>query len=289
MATKPQTDRNVSRTYRAAIRLGENYVTLEETITLPLHATDEEVAQAVALGWMIYTAQQSAIAEQIANVEANAPKAPAPAPKPASQKQRAYIDSMFEQLNIVPENQIAEAAHFGVTSWEEMTHDQASHMIDALKPRVAELEARNAHQEHTQREQRQSQDCTPRRQGPGRNSPDPARVRAAREVLHQAEQTAGIGRREAPEPAEGERQITIKEPDAPASDAQLNLIVRETAGMNNEMLQSKQAQLNRAADQKVKVNDLRNKEKLQALGLNKAQASAVIQALKAGIVGARAA
>jgi hypothetical protein len=44
----------VSRTYRAAIRIGEDYVTLEETIVLPLDASDEEVAKAVDLGWRIY-------------------------------------------------------------------------------------------------------------------------------------------------------------------------------------------------------------------------------------------
>jgi len=37
-------ERLVSRTYRAAIRLGEDFITLEETITLPLDASDEEVA-----------------------------------------------------------------------------------------------------------------------------------------------------------------------------------------------------------------------------------------------------
>ena len=44
---KSSDERLVSRTYRAAIRLGEDFITLEETISLPLDASDEEVTQAV--------------------------------------------------------------------------------------------------------------------------------------------------------------------------------------------------------------------------------------------------
>jgi hypothetical protein len=288
MPTKQQPERSVARTYRAAIKLGENYVTLEETITLPIGATEEEIAQAVALGWTIYAAQHTAVAEQITQAGANAPKALAPAPRLASLKQRGYIDGMAEQLNIAPEDLIAEAARLGVTSWEEMTHEQASHLIDALKTRVAEMEARIA-EDHAEQD-RCGAEGRVQRQGPGRHTTprtDPERLSSVCEVLRQAEAAAGIGRREAP--AQGERQITIREPNAPASDAQLNLIVSETAGMSNPMLESKQAQLNGAAGQKVRINDLRNKEKLVGLGLTKAQASAVIRALKAGLVGARAA
>jgi hypothetical protein len=35
-------DRTVARTYRAAIRIGEDFITLEETIALPIDASDEE-------------------------------------------------------------------------------------------------------------------------------------------------------------------------------------------------------------------------------------------------------
>ena len=37
--------RMVSRTYRAAIRIGEDFITMEETIALPLDASDEEVTR----------------------------------------------------------------------------------------------------------------------------------------------------------------------------------------------------------------------------------------------------
>ena len=62
-------DRMVSRTYRAAIRLGEDFITLEETVTLPLDASDEEVTQAVDLAWRIYRAQREAADAQIAVLE----------------------------------------------------------------------------------------------------------------------------------------------------------------------------------------------------------------------------
>ena len=37
----------VTRTYRAAIRCGEDFITIEETIALPPTASDAEIAQAV--------------------------------------------------------------------------------------------------------------------------------------------------------------------------------------------------------------------------------------------------
>ena len=47
MPTPRNDERSVTRTYRAAVRLGEDFITLEETVTLPLDATDEEVQKAV--------------------------------------------------------------------------------------------------------------------------------------------------------------------------------------------------------------------------------------------------
>ena len=67
----------VSRTYRAAIRIGEDYITLEETIVLPLDASDEEVAKAVDLGWRIYRTQREAIEAQIAGIREAQPAPPA--------------------------------------------------------------------------------------------------------------------------------------------------------------------------------------------------------------------
>src|SRR5689334_927596 len=104
MATprKSGDERSVTRTYRAAIRIGEDFITLEETIALPLDASDEEVAQAVDLGWRIYRAQREAAEAQIVEVRGSA-SAPAPITvrdpdSPASNKQRNYIVTLQDNL-----------------------------------------------------------------------------------------------------------------------------------------------------------------------------------------------
>src|SRR5262249_62360305 len=95
-------ERTVTRTYRAAIKLGEDYVTLEETVTLPLDDSDEEVAQAVDLGWRIYRAQREAAEAQVGDIRSTI-GAPAPITvrdpdSPASDKQRNYIATLQENL-----------------------------------------------------------------------------------------------------------------------------------------------------------------------------------------------
>ena len=62
---KAQHEPSVSRTYRAAVKIGEDYVTIEETITLDVDATDDQIAQAVELGWRIFKAQQDSAKAQI--------------------------------------------------------------------------------------------------------------------------------------------------------------------------------------------------------------------------------
>jgi hypothetical protein len=62
---KAQSEPSVSRTYRAAVKIGEDYVTIEETITLDIDATDEQIAHAVELGWRIFKAQQDSAKAQI--------------------------------------------------------------------------------------------------------------------------------------------------------------------------------------------------------------------------------
>jgi hypothetical protein len=62
---KAQHEPSVSRTYRAAVKIGEDYVTIEETITLDVDATDAQIAQAVELGWRIFKAQQDSAKAQI--------------------------------------------------------------------------------------------------------------------------------------------------------------------------------------------------------------------------------
>lgn len=128
-------ERQVSRTYRAAIRIGEDFITLEETIALPLDASDEEVAQAVELGWRIYRAQREAVESQIAGVRETA----APAPivvrdpdAPASDKQRNYIAALQDDLAWNAE-QLATYADDQRVDLVTMTKGQASTFIDGLK------------------------------------------------------------------------------------------------------------------------------------------------------------
>ncbi|GAB4433446.1 MAG: hypothetical protein OHK0015_22220 [Chloroflexi bacterium OHK40] len=142
MATSSEA-RSVTRTYRAAVRLGEDFITLEETITLPLEATDEDVQRAVELGWRIYRAQREAVEQQVGSVrEAQSattitvrdPDAP------ASDKQRNYIATLQDQLSWTNE-QLASYAGEHSVDLVTMTKGQASTFIDGLK-KLAEERAR---------------------------------------------------------------------------------------------------------------------------------------------------
>ena len=106
-------ERSVSRTYRAAIRIGEDVITLEETIALPIDASDEEVAQAVDLGWRIYRAQREAAEAQASEIR-SAIGTPQPITvrdpdSPASEKQRNFIVTLQEQINWTSEQLAAYA------------------------------------------------------------------------------------------------------------------------------------------------------------------------------------
>ncbi len=133
---KGSDERLVSRTYRAAIRIGEDFITLEETITLPLDAADEEVAQAVDLGWRIYRAQREAAESQIGDIRSTV-GAPAPIvvrdpDSPASDKQRNYIAALQDDLSWGSE-QLATYASEQEVDLVTMTKGQASTFIDGLK------------------------------------------------------------------------------------------------------------------------------------------------------------
>jgi len=136
MSTPTPGERSVTRTYRAAIRLGEDFITLEETISLPLDASDQEVQQAVDLGWRIYTAQRDAVAQQIVSVR-EAQGHPAPITvrdpeSPASDKQRNYIAALQEDLSWTNE-QLASYAGEHSVDLVTITKGQASSFIDSLK------------------------------------------------------------------------------------------------------------------------------------------------------------
>ena len=127
--------RMVSRTYRAAIRIGEDFITMEETIALPLDASDEEVTQAVDLGWRIFRAQREAADAQVADIR-SAIGTPAPITvrdpdSPASDKQRNYIVTLQDNLAWNSEHLAAYAEEQNV-DLVTMTKGQASLFIDGL-------------------------------------------------------------------------------------------------------------------------------------------------------------
>jgi hypothetical protein len=129
-------ERTVSRTYRAAIRIGEDFITMEETIALPLDASDEEVTQAVELGWRIFRAQREAADAQVTDIR-SAIGTPAPITvrdpdSPASDKQRNYIVTLQDNLTWNSEHLAAYAEEQNV-DLVTMTKGQASQFIDGLK------------------------------------------------------------------------------------------------------------------------------------------------------------
>jgi hypothetical protein len=128
---------HVSRTYRAAIRLGEDFVTLEETVVLPIDASEEEIALAVDLGWRIFAAQRATAEQQIGEIRAGMPAVPPQIrmrepDAPASDKQRNYIATLQEQLGWSSE-QLAAYAQEQEIDLAGMTKAQASAFIDGLK------------------------------------------------------------------------------------------------------------------------------------------------------------
>ncbi len=137
MTTPRDEERSITRTYRAAIRLGEDFITLEESITLPLDAGDEDIQQAVALGWRIYQAQREALDNQVALVRETQQPPASPVvvrdpDAPASEKQRHYIAALQEDLHWTGE-QLATFAYDQGVEIVNMTKGQASSFIDKLK------------------------------------------------------------------------------------------------------------------------------------------------------------
>jgi len=134
----------VTRTYRAAIRVGEDFITLEETVALPINATDDEVQRAVDLGWRIYRAQREAVEEQAQEARQGraaalpasngngASYAPRDPDAPASDKQRNYIARLQDDLGWSGGQLASYAAEQGV-DLVTLTKGQASTFIDGMK------------------------------------------------------------------------------------------------------------------------------------------------------------
>jgi hypothetical protein len=128
----------VTRTYRAAIRCGEDFITIEETIALPPTASDDEIAQAVDTGLRIYRIQQAAIEAQMASIREAHPNT---GPRildpeaPASEKQRSYLEYLATTLEW-PAGQLQSFLREQGATLESLTKGQASEIIDSLKKQL---------------------------------------------------------------------------------------------------------------------------------------------------------
>lgn len=128
----------VSRTYRAAIKSGDDYITIEETISLPPTASDSEIAEAVETGLRIFRAQQSAVEAQMAAIRDAHPAMPlriADPDAPASEKQRSYMEYLVTTLEL-SDAQMQTTLREHNTTYETLTKSQASEIIDRLKGQV---------------------------------------------------------------------------------------------------------------------------------------------------------
>ncbi|NJN68255.1 MAG: hypothetical protein HC884_16850 [Chloroflexaceae bacterium] len=132
---------SVTRTFRASLRIGEDFFTLEESITLPLGASDDDIDEAVQLGWRVYQAQREACEQQIASIRETHRGPPVAVAvrnpdAPASDNQRGYIARLASDLGWSVEQLGTYASEQGVDMMT-MNKGQASGFIDGLK-RLAE-------------------------------------------------------------------------------------------------------------------------------------------------------
>jgi|GEM_PF-388849 len=137
MSKNEQPQPNVTRTLRAAIKVGDDYYTVEETIALPATATDEQIAQAVATGLRIYEAQRAAVETQVRTLREQVVAQPVPVQirepdAPASDKQRAYMEYLLKELSWDTERLNNFAAERSL-SLLTLTKREASELIDDLK------------------------------------------------------------------------------------------------------------------------------------------------------------
>ncbi|WP_298404481.1 hypothetical protein [uncultured Chloroflexus sp.] len=146
MPAKPQSERSVTRTYRTAIKLGDDFITIEETITLPIDADEQMVQQAVDLGWRIFRSQREAVEQQIAQIREQHTAATAITVRdpdaPASERQRNFIASLQQALGWSGEKLAAFAQEHGY-DLVALNKGQASAFIDELR-RVQEEQQRLA-------------------------------------------------------------------------------------------------------------------------------------------------
>lgn len=128
---------SVTRTLRAAVKVGDDYYTIEETITLPPTANDEQISQAVATGLRMYEAQRAAIEAQLRDLREHVVTQPLPVQirepdAPASEKQRQYMEYLLKELDWDSQRLVA-FANERMFNLLTLTKREASDLIDELK------------------------------------------------------------------------------------------------------------------------------------------------------------
>lgn len=127
----------VTRTLRAAVKIGDDYYTIEETVALPPSASDEQISQAVETGLRIYEVQRAALETQLRDLREQHLLHPQPVQirepdAPASEKQRTYMDYLLRELGWDNE-QLANFAGERGLNLLTLTKREASELIDQLK------------------------------------------------------------------------------------------------------------------------------------------------------------
>ena len=137
----------IEHTYRAAVKIGDDYVTVEQKLILPVDASDDAIATATATAARIFAAQCESVELQIGFIrEQRGPTSPAPAPAsgnggtsyaprepdaPASTKQHEFIDRLRGKLGWSV-GQLETFARGKAIDLLALTKGQASALIDAL-------------------------------------------------------------------------------------------------------------------------------------------------------------
>lgn len=129
MPTSSRTNAGVTRTLRAALKIGEDYVTIEESITLASDASDADIQAAVALGWRIYTQQREAVEAQISEMR----------DAYGSDRERPVLPSQLRTIDNLQRVLGWDAAHLANFLAErrlditQLTRRQASAIIEQLR------------------------------------------------------------------------------------------------------------------------------------------------------------
>lgn len=123
---QPTEARSVTQIARVAVKIGDDYHTLESMVTLAPGADDAEIAEAVETGTRIYTAQRAAMESLITALRF----APVP-PRLPTKNQLSAVAGLRARVSIA--TVAAVYKEIGIDGPEPQTFDQASATLDRLR------------------------------------------------------------------------------------------------------------------------------------------------------------